>query len=117
MWAAHLLFHLSTAWSTAWPVLQRVSSNLGIRWLGIPRWQATSPILAADTLLACQMLLLDLGLLLSLYLGWRIAGACVTRVADRLRLLAPWLTLLVGLYAAGIWVFLQPMQMRGMVHG
>jgi hypothetical protein len=63
------------------------------------------------------MLLLDLGLLLSLYIGWRIAGACVTRLADRLRLLAPWATVLVGLYGTGIWVFLQPMQMRGMVHG
>ena len=117
MWAAHLLFHLSTAWSSAWPVMQRVSSDLGIGWLGTPRWRGSSPILAADTLLACQILLLDLGLLLSLYLGWRIAGAYVTQIADRLRLLAPWATLLVGLYAAGIWVFLQPMQMRGMVHG
>ena len=117
MWAAHLLFHLSTAWSTAWPVIQRVSSDLGIGWLGTPHWRGSSPILAADTLLACQILLLDLGLLLSLYLGWRIAGAYVTQIANRLRLLAPWATLLVGLYVAGIWVFLQPMQMRGMVHG
>ena len=117
MWAGHLLFHLSTAWGSAWPVMQRVSSDLGMGWLGTPRWAARSPILGADTLLACQLLLLDLGLLLSLYLGWRIAGACVTRTTDRLRLIAPWVTLLAGLYAAGIWVFLQPMQMRGMVHG
>ena len=117
MWAAHLLFHLSTAWSSAWPVLQRASGDLGIGWLGTPHWGATSPILAANTLLACQMFLLDLGLLLSLYVGWRIASTYVTRVADRLLLLAPWAALPAGLYAAGIWVFLQPMQMRGMVHG
>jgi hypothetical protein len=117
MWAAHLMFHLSTAWSSAWPVVQRVSSDLGIGWLGPPRWTASSPMFAADTLLACQMLLLDAGLLLSIYLGWRIAGSNVIRVGDRLKLLAPWATVPVGLYAAGIWVFLQPMQMRGMVHG
>jgi hypothetical protein len=117
MWAAHLMFHLSTAWSSGLPVVQRVSTDLGIGWLGTPRWTAASPILTADTLLACQMLLLDAGLLLSIYLGWRIAGSNVIKVGDRLRLLAPWATVPVGLYAAGIWVFLQPMQMRGMVHG
>jgi hypothetical protein len=117
MWAAHLMFHLSTAWNSAWPVVQRVSSDLGIGWLGTPRWTVSSPILTADTLLACQMLLLDAGLLLSIYLGWRIASSNVVRVGDRLRLLAPWATVPVGLYATGIWVFLQPMQMRGMVHG
>jgi len=117
MWAAHLLFHLSTAWSSAWPIIQRVSIDLGIGWLGTPRWRASSPVLTADTLLACQILLLDLGLLLSLYIGWHIACTCVTRLADRLRLLAPWVTVLVGLYGTGVWAFLQPMQMRGMVHG
>ena len=96
MWAAHLLFHLSTAWNSAWPVIQRVSIDLGIGWLGTPRWGASSPVLAADTLLACQILLLDLGLLLSLYIGWQIARNCVTRLADRLRLLAPWAAVLSG---------------------
>jgi cytochrome c oxidase assembly factor CtaG len=117
MWTAHLLFHLSTAWSSLWPVLQRASIDLGVGWLGAPHWRTASSILSTDTLLACQILVLDLGLLLSLYLGWRIAAAYSTRVASRLPLLAPWATLLVGLYIAGIWVFLQPMQMRGMVHG
>jgi hypothetical protein len=37
------------------------------------------PDTCSGYLLACQMLLLDAGLLLSLYLGWRIAGSNVIR--------------------------------------
>jgi hypothetical protein len=32
-------------------------------------------------------------------------------------LTALWAVIAVGLYVTGVWVFLQPMQMRGMVHG
>lgn len=117
MWGAHLLFHLSTAWSTALPVAQRVASDLGASWLGTARWVAPSPLFSPDTLLAIQMMLLDAGVLLSLYVGWRISRACTNRVQDGLLLLAPWSAVAAALYAAGIWVLLQPMQMRGMVHG
>jgi cytochrome c oxidase assembly factor CtaG len=116
-WGAHVLFHLSTAWSTAWPAAQRASGDLGVGWLGTPRWTASSPLFAPDAMLAIQMLLLDAGVLLSLYACWRIARAYTDRARDGLILLAPWATVAALLYAAGIWVFLQPMQMRGMVHG
>jgi ferredoxin len=116
-WAAHVLFHLSTAWSTAWPVAQRATNDLGFGWLGTPRWKASGPAFAPDTMLAIQMLLMDAGLLLSLYVGWRIARACTRRTQDGVLLLAPWAAVAAMLYAAGVWVFLQPMQMRGMIHG
>ena len=54
---------------------------------------------------------------LSLYVGWRIARAYTNRTQDGVLLLAPWAAVAALLYAAGVWVFLQPMQMRGMVHG
>jgi ferredoxin len=117
MWGAHLIFHLSTAWNTAWPVVQRASMDTGIGWFGAPHWTPSSHILTADTLLAVQILLLNAGVLLSLYVGWRIAGAYTKRTREILRLLAPWAVIAAGLYAAGIWLLLQPMQMRGMVHG
>jgi hypothetical protein len=79
MWAAHLLYHLGTAW------IATVST-----WL--------APL---------QILLLDAGLLLTLYLLWRIAGIVLA---------IPWALLSVALYAAGVWILLQPMQMRGMMH-
>jgi hypothetical protein len=117
MWGAHVLFHLSSAWSTAWPVIQRAAGDLGAGWLGTPRWTASSPLFAADVMLAAQLLLLDAGVLLSLYVGWRIARAYTSRPKDGLLLLAPWATVAAVLYAAGVWVVFQPMQMRGMVHG
>jgi polyferredoxin len=117
MWAAHVLFHLSTAWTTAWPVTQRAAQDVGIGWLGAPRWNTLMPAFAPDTTLAIQMLLMDAGVLLSLYVGWRIARSCTNRPRDGILLLAPWVALVVFLYGAGVWVFLQPMQMRGMVHG
>jgi ferredoxin len=117
MWVAHMLFHLSTAWSTGWPVVQRAAGDLGIAWLGTPRWTPARPLFTPETMLAIQMLLLDAGLLMCLYAGWRIARTCTTSTRDGLFLLAPWAAVAALLYAAGIWVFLQPMQMRGMVHG
>ena len=117
MWGAHVLFHLSSAWSTAWPVMQRAAGDLGAGWLGTPRWTASSPLFAPDVMLAAQLLLLDAGVLLSLYVGWRIARGYTSRPQDGLLLLAPWATVAAVLYAAGVWVVLQPMQMRGMVHG
>jgi ferredoxin len=117
MWVAHVLFHLSSAWSPAWPVMQRAAGDLGVGWLGTPRWAASSPFFTPDAMLSAQLLLLDAGVLLSLYAGWRIARAHTSRAKDGLLLLAPWAAVAAVLYAAGVWVFLQPMQMRGMVHG
>ena len=73
------------------------------------------PGFSATTLLGLQILLLDAGLLLSLYVGWRIARRCARRVRPALALLAPWACAALALYASGIWIFLQPMPMRGMV--
>jgi polyferredoxin len=78
MWAAHLLFHAASVWTTA-----------SVAWL--------------------QILLLDAGLLATLYLAWRIAQS-------HLKLFAPWAGLACLLFSAGVWVFFQPMQTRGMMH-
>jgi cytochrome c oxidase assembly factor CtaG len=43
--------------------------------------------------------------LLSLYTGYRLAPT--------LKALAPWALLMVLLFAAGVWILFQPMQMRG----
>jgi hypothetical protein len=56
---------------------------------------------------------LDFGLLLALYSGYRIARNQSQRTSQALKVLAPWALLIVVLFAAGIWVVLQPMQMRG----
>jgi len=98
MWIAHFLFHLITGWKSALPAIERIF-RLAITTVEapVPQW-----------LTAAQILLLDGGLLLSLYVAWRIA--------DRhLGALVPWALLVCLLYCAGVWILFQPMQMRGMV--
>ena len=60
-----------------------------------------------------EILSLDVGLLLSLYAGYRIALSRSRRASQALKMLAPWAVLIVLLFAAGVWIVLQPMQMRG----
>jgi cytochrome c oxidase assembly factor CtaG len=117
MWVAHLLFHLSSSWSSAWPVLQRAASDIGLPLLGVPLWLPRGSLLTPEMLLGIQLVFLDAGLLLSLYVGWRIAQAYRKKIGDVLLLWIPWASLVAGLYASGVWIVLQPMQMRGMIHG
>jgi hypothetical protein len=52
-------------------------------------------------------------MLLSLYAGWRISLARCPGMWRALKALLPWALLIVLLFAAGVWIVLQPMQMRG----
>jgi cytochrome c oxidase assembly factor CtaG/polyferredoxin len=113
MWAAHFLFHLSTGFGSAIPVIQRAARAAGIGWLGIPRWEMMTPALGPQHLLALQLLLLDGGVLISLYLAWRIARQYAPPIGSALRLTAPWAVVALILYLGGVWIVLQPMQMRG----
>jgi cytochrome c oxidase assembly factor CtaG/polyferredoxin len=186
MWAAHLCFHLATAWGALLPALQQAGRDLHLHWAAAAGWAgpgwATAPgMLTPDSLLQLQLGLLDAGMLGALYLGWRmvspsagapgqsrarvltglpsgsrpgplsastrvpqaklaVAGAARTGMADAARsvsraattlheqpvapipsiggsllLLAPWAAVVLLLYAAGVWVLLEPMQMRGMM--
>lgn len=107
MWAAHLLYHFATGWMAAWPVVQRaVSGTLGVIPMPmIPAW-----------LTSAQLLVLDGGLLLTLYVSWRVALQSAGRVQRALAIVTPWAALSCTLYAAGVWILFQPMQMRGMLH-
>jgi len=113
MWCAHFLFHLITGWRSLLPALEHEMHALGI-------WSRTSfawdpgAIASARELLDCQLLLIDFGLLLTLYVGWRISRGYTGTYGSALRLIAPWSVLPLGLYCSGVWIFLQPMQMLGM---
>jgi hypothetical protein len=101
MWAAHLSFHLVTGWRSLGPIVQRI---LGA---GRPDWSLACAGVAPDWLVTVELLLLDAGLLLSLYVGWRVA----TRLAHFL----PFAAFAVALWATGALILLSPMQMRGML--
>jgi cytochrome c oxidase assembly factor CtaG len=105
MWLAHYTFHFVTGYDTALPVTQRFAADLGLTSLGDPEWVRACCRELPEWLLPLEVLFLDLGLLLSLYAGYRLAPT--------LRALAPWALLMVLLFAVGVWVLFQPMQMRG----
>jgi ferredoxin len=117
MWLAHASFHFGTSYDTAIPVAQRFLCDLGWTALGEPRWVAACCRPVADWLPRLEVLVLDLGLLLSLYTGYRIALAQSPRMSRALGALAPWALLITVLYAVGIWLIFQPMQMRGILEG
>jgi cytochrome c oxidase assembly factor CtaG len=109
MWLAHYCFHLLTGYDTAVPVAQRFAADLGLTTFGDPEWSRACCRPVATWLLPLELLFLDLGLLLSLYAGYRLAPT--------LKALAPWALLMVLLFAAGVWILFQPMQMRGALFG
>jgi len=106
MWAAHLLYHFATGWMMAGPVVKRalMGAAFMIKMPAIPSW-----------LTQAQLLLLDAGLLMTLYVCWRIAKQYDDRIRAIAGMLAPWAVTSCLLYAAGVWILFQPMQMRGMM--
>jgi len=115
MWAAHFLFHFDTGWTSGLVAFQRAAQDVGLRWFNASGIGSSPPLISADAMLVTQTLGLDTGLLLALYLGWRVARAYAPRARDALCLLAPWAGVATVLFGFGIWIFLQPMQMRGVV--
>ncbi len=73
------------------------------------------PLLPANTMLSLQLLLLDAGLLLDAVPGLETGAAVGCRAGRAVLLLLPWATTVAAVYAAGVWILLQPMQMRGMI--
>jgi hypothetical protein len=115
MWLAHYSFHFLTSYDTLVPTGQRFVADLGWPALGRPHWVAACCRPVADWLPRLEVLFLDVGLLLSLYTGYRMALAQSPRLAQALWALAPWALLITLLFAAGIWLVFQPMQMRGIL--
>jgi cytochrome c oxidase assembly factor CtaG/polyferredoxin len=109
MWLAHYCFHFLTSYDTAVPVAQRFAGDLGLTGLGMPVWGCGCCRPVTQWLLPLELLFLDVGLLVSLYVGFRLAPS--------LKALAPWALLMVLLFAAGVWILFQPMQMRGTLFG
>jgi len=115
MWLIHFSYHLLSSGQTALPVIQRAAMDMGITIFGAPDWSLSSAMPSFDWLPSVELLLLDLGLLLTLYISWRIASRLRLNFVQTLRLNAPWAALAVALYSIGVWIIFQPMQMRGMM--
>jgi cytochrome c oxidase assembly factor CtaG len=113
MWLAHHGFHFLTSYATIVPVAQRVSLDVGLASLGPPQWQHACCVGVPDWIVKFELLALDMGLLVSLAVGYRIAASDVGRGRRALLMVAPWALLLIALFAVGVWIVLEPMQMRG----
>jgi cytochrome c oxidase assembly factor CtaG/polyferredoxin len=134
MWAAHLVFHLGAGLPSIIPALQQAAGDLasfhtlsalhigGVTLatlqhhypLGEPHW-ATGSGIQAEILQQIQFVLLDGGLLVSLYTGWKLAQQMTQTHGWPLRMWIPWSLAVMCLYAFGLWILTQPMEMRGMV--
>lgn len=108
MWLAHFVFHFFTAALTPIPVFHRMAIDAGLA-TGVPVWNVVS--WAFYELPGLELLLLDAGLLLTLYLLWRISSQSAPQ--NKMKAFLPWGVLASALYAAGVWIIFQPMEMRG----
>jgi cytochrome c oxidase assembly factor CtaG len=117
MWLSHYSYHFLGSCETVVPTAQRFVGDLGWQILGEPAWVLACCRPVAEWLPRLEIVSLDLGLLLSLYSGYRIAlNQCPERLRA-VRAFLPWGVLIVVLFATGVWIILQPMQMRGTISG
>jgi cytochrome c oxidase assembly factor CtaG len=117
MWLAHYSFHFLGSYETAVPVMHRFLEELGVSLASPPAWALACCRPVADWLPRLEIFCLDCGLLLSLYTGHRIALNVSAGRWRALNAFLPWAALIVVLFAAGVWIILQPMQMRGTMPG
>jgi NAD-dependent dihydropyrimidine dehydrogenase PreA subunit len=114
MWFAHYAFHFLASGLNLVPVLHRVAGDVGLAG-GAPDW-SLGPMIAAGWLIPLELLFIELGLLVSLVLLYRIARTTFPSGRQARRALAPWAFLAIGLSLAGAWIMTQPMEMRGMMN-
>jgi cytochrome c oxidase assembly factor CtaG len=113
MWLAHHGFHLFTSYGTIVPVAQRMSLDFGFAALGDPEWQRACCAGVADWIVKFELVSLDFGFLFSLLAAYRIAGSDTQSKWRTVRAFVPWALVIVCLFAAGVWIVTEPMQMRG----
>ncbi|MEX0676966.1 MAG: cytochrome c oxidase assembly protein [Pirellulales bacterium] len=113
MWLAHHGFHLFTSYATIVPVTQRMSLDFGLAALGDPQWQRACCAGVAPWIVRFELLSLDFGLLVSLLVAYHIAAGDACSTWRTVRAFAPWGLVIVVLFAAGVWIVTEPMQMRG----
>jgi len=114
MWLAHFVMHFAMAWGGAATAWRRAFADLGLAQPPLVSAMPGMTMAALPSLPgglaatpALLLLALDAGLVASVVLAWRIAGG-------RLALAIPWALVALLLWCAGIWIFAQAMEMRGM---
>lgn len=115
MWLAHYSFHFLTGMLTLIPVTQNAVAGLGRPFLGEPLWTLTGvPTRFVQPL---ELGFLVLGLAGSLLVTHRLAQDEAEAGAHPVRAFIPWAAICLALWAAGVWLILQPMEMRATFMG
>jgi hypothetical protein len=110
VWVAHYGFHLLTGALTIVPVSQTaVADLLGWSALGEPRWTWVG--MRPGSVFPLQIGAVLLGAMGSLAVAHGIAER--EHPGNAVRAAAPWAVLVVVLAVVALWVFAQPMEMRG----
>jgi cytochrome c oxidase assembly factor CtaG len=117
MWLAHFSFHLATGIGTLGPAAARAASDAGLA--GASPSSAIGMTLGAGAggLEGAEIAVLGVGLVISVAVAWRLALELSGRPRHALAVAVPWMLVATALYGAGVWIVLQPMEMRGMVMG
>lgn len=111
MWIAHYAFHALQSAGAFAPIVARWSSEPGLGLSDTPMLMSMS---TTPWVLRIQILTLQVGLLGSLYLAYRIARSRHDEPARAAAAAAPWWALTTALFVWGLWILFQPMPMRGM---
>lgn len=108
MWLAHYGYHFFTGLYTIVPVTQNALVELGWHILGDPQWGLVG--LSKTVVEPLEFGFLLLGLAGSLLIAWRLAE---DDAEDRpVRAFLPWAVVCGLLFAASVWLMMQPMDMR-----
>jgi len=117
MWLAHYSFHFLGSFDAATPAVGRFAADMGLTAMSQTAESCACCRPIADWLPRLEIVFLDLGFLLSLYSAYRIACMQASQSASVWKAMVPWACLIVVLFAVGVWIVLQPMQMRGTLVG
>ncbi len=121
MWLAHYAFHFLTGALTVVPVIQSFLADVGLS-QAAPRWEL-GPIVPLGWVFPIEAALLYGGATLSIITAIQVAQDHMAAVRPAARgeqgrgaaLLAalPWIGITLLMLGFGIWIMLQPMEMRG----
>lgn len=111
MWLAHYSFHFVTSAGAIFPAAKRFATQFG--WSLSSSEGSVGIGIAGEWLTNLELALLGIGLIGSLYIAYRIARSDGSRLPIAFGAFIPWAAMATILYLVGVWVLLEPMQMRG----
>ena len=119
MWIVHYQFHFLTSWAAIFPVSHRalldVSGGSLSGWLGDPAWSNACCAPAPDWLLTLEILILNVGFVVSwaIFFSYARAANPARSTLQLFLRVAPMTCVQFGLLFWGFWIIFQPMEMRG----